>query len=407
MPIGLFLIAVAASIYGWALIATTVTHPGAIGLNLDALGTDWMVFHSGARRFFSGQMAGLYDGDAFTAQLNRTFADWLSAPLPFRPFVYPPSYLLLILPFGALPFLSSYIAFQAVTAVLLGVALWFGADRPGWRGLVIGGALLGPAAAINVAVGQNAFLIAALLVAGMRLLPVKPALGGFLLGVLTVKPQFWLLVPVALLAAREWRALGWSVLAGLMLAVASALVLGLGPWREWLNLALGSYATPDAKWIEYGRMWGVSVDACLASIGLPAALANTGQMLAILVAGALTYAVFSRDEAADRKLAVLLAATVLAAPHVSLHDLVLLTLAGLLWVVDAVHRPRSLGEWTMALALGFVPLFGPPLVSPVARLTPLLILGFAALVLTDGGMLRVTRAAIWGDETRAILDKRR
>jgi alpha-1,2-mannosyltransferase len=407
MPIVPFLLAVAASIYGWALIATTVDHPGAIGLNLDALGTDWMVFQSGARHFFSGHVAGLYDGDAFTAYLNRTFADRLSAPLPFRPFVYPPSYLLLLLPFGALPFLSSYIAFQAVTAALLGIVLWFGADRPAWRGLVIVGALLGPAAAINVAVGQNAFLIAALLVGGMRLLPVKPALGGLLLGVLTVKPQFWLLVPVALVAAREWRALGWSVLAGLMLAVASVLVLGLEPWREWLNLALGSYATPDAKWIEYGRTWGVSVYACLVSMGLPAALANTGQMFATLAAGAVTYAVFSRNETADRKLAVLLAATVLAAPHVSLHDLVLLTVAGLLWVVHAVHRPRSLGEWTMALALGLAPVFGPPLVSPVARLLPLLTLGFIALVLADGGMHRATWAAMWGDETRALLDKRR
>jgi hypothetical protein len=407
IPVSILLVAVAGSIYGWALVATTVTHPGSIGFNLNALGTDWMVFDGAARRFFSGQLAGLYDGDAFTAYLNRTFAGWLSEPMPFRPFVYPPSYLLMVLPFGALPFLPSYIGFQAVGAALLGTALWFGADSPARRGLVIGGALLGPAAAIDVALGQNAFLTAALLVAGMRLLPSRPALGGLVLGVLTVKPQFWLLVPVALLAARQWRALAWSVVAGLMLAAISVLMLGFEPWREWLDLALGSYGTPGGEWVEYGRMWGVSVYACLASAGLAAAAANIGQILATIIGGVLTYAAFCRDGALDRKIAVLLGATMLAAPHASMGDLVLLSIAGLLWIADPIPRERPLGEWAMALALWLAALYTPPLVLPVSRLLPLLILGFAALVLGDGRMLPATRAAVWSSGQSKPFDNRR
>lgn len=41
-----------AAIYGWAVVALTATHPGLIGLNLNALGTDWMVFHTGVRWLF-------------------------------------------------------------------------------------------------------------------------------------------------------------------------------------------------------------------------------------------------------------------------------------------------------------------------------------------------------------------
>ncbi|MBV8778660.1 MAG: DUF2029 domain-containing protein, partial [Alphaproteobacteria bacterium] len=243
--------AIAAIVYSWTVVVTTIGHPGAIGLNLNALGTDWMVFHGAVRRFFAGDIAGLYDGDAFTAYLNRTFAHWLSAPLPFRPFVYPPSYLLPMLPFGALPFVASYVGFQVVSAALLGTALWFGSRSIHHRLLVIGGALLGPAAALNVAQGQNAFLSAALVVAGLRLLPLRPALAGAVLGLLTIKPQFWLLVPVALVAARAWRALAWSAVAAVMLALTSAFVLGLEPWREWLDFALRNYAAPDVKWVEY------------------------------------------------------------------------------------------------------------------------------------------------------------
>jgi hypothetical protein len=41
-----------------------------------------------------------------------------------------------------------------------------------------------------------------------------------------------------------------------------------------------------------------------------------------------------------------------------------------------------LAKWTLALALWLAPLFNPPLVSAVGRLTPLLILGFALMAIS-------------------------
>ena len=386
IPVVILATAGVASLYAWAVVLTTPWHPGAIGLNLNALGTDWMVFYGGVRRVLEGRFADLYNGDAFTASLNAMFSDWLSTPMPYRPFVYPPTYLLLVLPFGVLPFFASYIAFQVASAGLLAGALWsrwLGADhRKPARGLLLGAALLGPAAAINVGVGQNAFLVAALLIGGIRLAPLRPALAGVLLGALTVKPQFWLLVPVALVGWRQWRTLLWALVAAAALAAASAVVLGLEPWREWLE-ALGRDAAPGAKWVEYGRLWGVSVYACLAASGLSEVVANAGQAAAIAMAGGLTYIAFRSVSDTNRKLAVLLAATTLAAPHVSLHDLVLPAIAAGLWIGVPLARSRTLAEWVLALSLGVMPLFGPPLVSPMARLMPLLAFGFAALVIAE------------------------
>src|SRR5712691_4230432 len=97
-------VACVAALYLWAVVVATPAHPGAIGLNLNALGTDWMVFYSGAQYFFDGNLGGLFDGERFTQYFNAAFSGWLSEPTPFRPWVYPPSYLLAMLPFGILPF---------------------------------------------------------------------------------------------------------------------------------------------------------------------------------------------------------------------------------------------------------------------------------------------------------------
>src|SRR5262249_48919092 len=202
-----------AAFYFWAVVVMTPAHPGAIGLNLNALGTDWMVFYGGAQWFLDGHLATLFDGERFTDYLNTVFAGWLSEPTPFRPWVYPPSYLLVVLPFGVLPFAAAYVVFQLASAALLAAALWHGGAPPPARPLVLAAALLGPAAAINAGMGQNAFLMAALLVGGFRLLRSNPAVGGAVLGLLTMKPQFCLLVPVALVAMREWRGLMWSAVA--------------------------------------------------------------------------------------------------------------------------------------------------------------------------------------------------
>lgn len=379
-------VAAIAALYAWAVVALTPAHPGSIGLNLNALGTDWMVFYGAVQWFFGGNLGGLFDGERFTAYLNSAFSGWLTQPTPFRPWVYPPSYLLAMLPFGTLPFALSYVAFQLVSAGLLAAALWFGSDRPGARPLVIAAALFGPAAAINVGMGQNAFLSAALLVGGCRMLRSRPALGGVILGMLTVKPQFWLLVPVALAAGREWRALLWSILGGIGLALASALVFGIDSWRHWLLLAQASYADPQGKWVELGRLWGDSIYASLVSGGASQTVANAAQAAGTLLGVALVYGAFRLPLAGDRKIAVLLACTILAAPHSSLADTVLLATAAALWMGEAVEGEAAegvapLAPWTLALALWLVPLVNPPLVSPIGRLTPLLILGFVAMFL--------------------------
>ena len=55
---------------------------------------------------------------------------------------------------------------------------------------------------VNVGHGQNGFLTAALLGGALHWLDRRPWLAGVLIGCLAYKPQFGVLIPVALLAGR-------------------------------------------------------------------------------------------------------------------------------------------------------------------------------------------------------------
>ena len=63
-------------------------------------------------------------------------------------------------------------------------------------------ALAFPAVLINIGHGQNGFLTAALLGGALVVLDRRPLVAGILIGLLVYKPQFGLMIPLALLAER-------------------------------------------------------------------------------------------------------------------------------------------------------------------------------------------------------------
>ncbi len=105
----------------------------------------------------------------------------------------------------------------------------------GWKATLA--ALAWPAVLWNMVVGQTGFLTAALLGAGIALVDRRPALAGICFGLLTYKPQFGLLIPVALIAGGRWRVIGWAALSTLVLCAVSIAVLGTSPWAAFLESA--------------------------------------------------------------------------------------------------------------------------------------------------------------------------
>ncbi len=367
-----------AGLYEWLVFAFSFRHDGLIGPRYNAPGADYMVYWLAAREALAGSYALLADPVAMTGRINAAFHDWLSSAVPLHPWLYPPHFLLLLLPFGAFPFAASYALFQLATggALLAAFACWVGPVRRSWPWLMA--LVLAPAAAINAVSGQNAFLTAALLLGGIGLLGRADRAGGALLGLLTVKPQFAVLVPVALVAGRHWRALAAAAASAGAAVLLSAIVFGALRWQDWVTGALGR---GDSDWQEWGRLWGVSVWTCARLLGASAPAADAAQAVAALLAAGSVWIAFRRPLAPKRRVAVLLAATLLAAPHCSQYDLLLLEAAVLL--ILSLMR-EGVGP-AVPPALLFLPWAAPvltvPRANPVGFLIPLLMLGVMLLAM--------------------------
>ncbi len=361
---------------------------------------DWMVFYTAARAYFAGNLQLILDGELLTAGLNQRFETWLALPLNLHPWVYPPTFLLLFLPFGALPPLASLVTFLAsgFVALVAAVRPYVRTGLP--RTIVLFSLVLCPAVPFNVMTGQNAFFIGALLVGGFAMLARSPILAGILLGILSFKPQLWLLVPVALVAAREWRALASTAATALLLAVATLPVFGLEIWHAWLALATGANRA-YAAWLTQGRLNGISVFACTVRLWMPSGigienaaaylsehhwvevLGNIAQFVATAAAAVLVYRAFRQPHPGALPLAVLLAAAILAAPHVSNSDAVLLGLAAGLAIAVPGRQKLSGGAVALAAIVWILPLVNPPSIFRPGVVTPMLILLFIAGLMAE------------------------
>ena len=368
----LALIALLFGVYGWAMVAATGSgHDGVIGPRFNALGADWVIFLAAARAFFTGDLAHIYNQLWITETTNRAFAHWLSVPLPFPLFPYPPVFLLLVLPFAQLPVGWSLLLSQVAQFALLAWALRKLAPDKSYL-FFLAGAFLCPAATNNVLAGSNAVLVTALIVAGVALLDIRPLLAGALLGVVIFKPQFFPLLPLALMAAQQGRALAGMLACIAILVVLSAALFGVSLWQDWINVYLHPQQVAGINGTDWGHSWDESVSTCLSLLGAPHGVAVGGQILAAVAAMIAVWRAF--DIRSPGRLAILLCAALLASPHVSNYDLLMLGVAALIHIRTLPESSRPLALM-LPLAAWAAALFNPPRVTPLGLITPLLLLG--------------------------------
>lgn len=364
----LAVICVLSGLAGWALYAFALR---------GQIGEDSMVFHTAARAWIIGDGARLYDGYWLTDQINARFAGWLAAPIKLHPWMYPPSFLLMVLPLGILPFAAAFLLAQGVGLALIAAAACAQVAARRW---MIASLLLSPATAVNVLLGQNAFLTGALLIGGAGSMRRFPVASGVLLGLLSYKPQFCLMIPVALLAGRHWRAAATAVLTAMTLVLTSTALFGSGLWETWIGLVTGHGSLSQA-WAHEARLNGTSVYACVSWFGVPPDAASLVQLLAILAAAAAVYIAYRRIMPDELRLAVLLAATFVAAPHSANYDAILLSVAATLLVARLPDGCQKVGDPVLACALWLCPLLNPPSLFVMGAFTPLLVSGFIATIL--------------------------
>jgi hypothetical protein len=236
--------------------------------NVDAfgqpIGSDFTAFWSAGRIANAGHAASAYDPAILNADLHAAHGvDYSMA------WVYPPTFLFVASPLARLPYLAALLLWQALS--LGAVALVLSAILKDSRASLI--ALASPLTPMVLAGGQNAFLSAALLGAGLIQLDKRPGVAGGIFGALTYKPQLGLGIAPLLLIQRNWRAIAAAVVMTLTLIAVSALLWGTAAWaafpqglangRTWMEQGTSDFYK-SASLFSAARLWGASIPAAYA-----------------------------------------------------------------------------------------------------------------------------------------------
>ncbi|WP_232492210.1 glycosyltransferase family 87 protein [Novosphingobium kaempferiae] len=335
------------------LVLLVATSRDGVDRNGFLLGSDFISFWTVGRML--GEGANVYDGAAHVAAQRAYFAPENG----YTAFFYPPSFLPFCRPLGWLGYFPALATWLVVTgaAHLAAVRAWWrdaGVPAPLWL-LFLGF----PAVPIVATHGQTAFLVAALLGGGAWLVRSRPVLAGVLLGLATIKPQFGLLLPVALLLTREWRTIGSALVTAMVLAAATTALYGAQVWPDWLAASARAQDAMAEGAVGYAKM--VSPFAALRLLGVPTGAAYAVQAVVSLgVAGLLAWAAWNKRWSPGLA-ALTLAGAPLVTPFVLDYDLVLLAFP-LLWLTGQGLRDGFRDWEKLAILLAIAaPAFARPL----------------------------------------------
>ena len=309
--------------------------------------TDYISFYAAGRLAAQGNAALAYD-----RAVHYALEQVITEPgIDHKFFFYPPIFLLLCAPLSLLPYLISFVLFQAATlgGFLAIIRRVLPADDQFAGG--IGLVLAYPALYWTVGLGQNAFLTAALFTAALLILDTRPFLAGLLFGAICYKPHFGLLVPVALAASGRWVAIAGASVAVMLLIGCSVAFFGADAWRAYLAAASGAGAVYETGRINLAGYITVFGGARL--LGLPVGAAYAAQIAAGLGAALAVGWIWWARTALPIRAAALLSGTLLTVPMGLLYDLMLL-LPAIIWLARTGQASGFLPAEKPFLAFAFV-----------------------------------------------------
>jgi hypothetical protein len=293
---------------------------------------DFVSFWGASRLALAGTPALAYDTAALQS-VQVKVAAFASGEMPFP---YAPTFLLIVLPFGLLSFplalilwsVAGYILYLAVARRLAPDGWWMAAAFP-------------PVFA-NAALGQNGFVMAAMFIGGLILLPRRPFLAGAVLGCLILKPQLALMLPVAVLAARQWRAVAGAAVSVIATLAIGFFALGPGVTQAWLDQMPLYVSIARDGLVGWHKL--ISVYASARQIGVPETAAFVVHAMVAALAAAAVWRTWRSQAGWPAKFAILSAATMLASPYLYIYDALIL-LPAFVYLVD-----RRAPVWLVALA---------------------------------------------------------
>jgi arabinofuranan 3-O-arabinosyltransferase len=305
--------------------------------------TDFTAFWVAGWEALHGKVAQLYDPIEFAKIVFRIFG----ATDTIWTFAYPPIYLLILAPLGLLPVGFAFIVWDIVT--LLGCAVIVYMIVRGRIAVAL--MLASPFTAWNFFAGQNGFLTASLLGASFLFLERQPMLAGLFIGSLSYKPQFGILFPLALAAARQWRAFASATATAAVLFATSIAAFGSSAWGAFprgfiAQAGINLFAESTAEWGFLQTIYGLTRD-----LRGGASLAWGAQFTTAFVIAMIVWRVWRSHARYPLKAATLSAATLLVTPYAFAYDLAAIVIPVAFLASDQLHCGLLKGERVVMLAL--------------------------------------------------------
>jgi alpha-1,2-mannosyltransferase len=344
-----------ASVAGFLFLVATAH--GGIDRQGRPLGTDFSNVYAAGTYVLEGNPDAPFDPPTQYAREQTIFGK----ATPFYGWHYPPYFLFIAGALAKMPYGLALAVWQGSTLALYLLMIWgivsFPSPRAAGRGdyvwLLL--ALAYPAVLINIGHGQNGFLTAALLGGALLVLDRRPLLAGVLIGLLVYKPQFGLMIPLALIAGGRWRTFAAAAATFAVLTFVTTIAFGPDVWHAFMlstkfsrTVVLEQGQTGWQKIqsvFSWARMWGAPI---------PLAYALQGALTVAL--GIAIFRLWRSAAPSAQKNAALCIAAILATPYSLDYDMMVLAPAIAFFAVDGVVRGFRPWEKTALAALWLAPL---------------------------------------------------
>jgi hypothetical protein len=320
---------------------------------------DFLSYWAAGRLTLERHVASVYNIEIHNA------VEMTAAPLAgLNPFPYPPPFLFFVTPFGLLPFWIAFPAWVLITGIIYVVAVR--------RWVPLPFSLAHPSFLSNSLIGQNGFLISAIFIGGTELIGRRPYLAGAILGLLVIKPQLAILLPVAMLAGREWKVITAACASVSALLLLALVAFGPAAYRGFFQI-LPFYADSMrlSRW-----PWGevASTFAFFRKLGTPETPALVLHAIVALAATLATARVWWLRT--DERVPILASAAILIPPYIFTYDALLLVLP-LTFLITRHGQPLvSITAWLLCLlpVAGYFGFYSGPNTVPIAAVVALWVL---------------------------------
>jgi hypothetical protein len=269
------------------------------------------------------------------------------------PWAYPPTALVVFTPFAFLPFPVAYLIWVLGSLTLYVYFATCLFDR--FKTLGIALLILAPPVWTVTLLGQTTLPMGALVLAALLVMPERKLLAGSMLGVAAaIKPQTLVMVPIALLAIREWRVIASATATATAISIIATIIFGFNIWFDWFG-ALPRFLVDQAK-----------INQEQISLWPFASKSFAILLLLTLVACFIVWTTFRATDRADHRLVAVVGGAWLVSSYIPVYELAMIAPAIVAFVLQEIGSIQPMAKrWRSYI--GVLAVFATPMAFVLAH----------------------------------------